>query len=139
MVLALSMGPGNVSSESARLFAHSLTEEWMLGNRKRTIVTLACVVAGCAYSSSFQRAPGAPVLPPSPAAEVLTTPPPPDAVLLGTVSAQGNNLQSSGTCEAELVTEARKLGANAVLTTPASSSLGRGPKCEGKAYLLKTK
>jgi hypothetical protein len=96
-------------------------------------------IVGCAYSSSFQRAPGAPVLSPSSSAEILTSAPPSDALLLGTVSAQGNNFQSSGTCDAELVNQARKLGANAVLTSPASSSMGRGPKCEGKAYLLKGK
>jgi hypothetical protein len=67
----------------------------------------------------------------------MKTSPPDDAVLLGTVRAQGDNLQTGGSCEAELVNEARKLAANAVLRTPASSSLGRGPRCEGRAYLLK--
>ena len=107
--------------------------------RQLAMSIAAIVVVGCAYSSSFQRAPGAPVLSPSSSAEILTSAPPSDALLLGTVSAQGNNFQSSGTCDAELVNQARKLGANAVLTSPASSSMGRGPKCEGKAYLLKGK
>ena len=106
---------------------------------KGIVALLSLVAVGCAYNSRVQRAPGAPVLPPSPSAEVLKSAPPTDAVFLGTVSAQGNNFQSSGSCEAELVNAARKLGANAVLTTPASSSLGRGPSCEGKAYLLKAK
>ena len=94
-------------------------------------------LAGCAFQSSSSRAPGAPVLAASPYAEVLKSAPPADAVMLGTVRAQGNNYQSSGGCEAELVNEARKLGANAVLTTPSNSSMGRGPKCEGTAYLIK--
>lgn len=94
-------------------------------------------VVGCAYHSGFDRAPGAPVLEPSASAEILTSDAPADAMLLGTVHAMGNNLQAASSCDAQLVNEARKLGANAVRTYPASSSLGRGPKCEGKAYLVK--
>ena len=107
--------------------------------RRLAVATVALTLVSCAYSNSVKRAPGAPVLPPSASAEVLKGPPPADAVLLGTVHAQGNNFQSSATCEAELVNEARKLGANAVLTTPASSSLGRGPSCSGTAYLVKAR
>lgn len=104
------------------------------------MVLVASVLASaCAYSTRAAREPGAPVLAPSPAASVLTSEPPDGSVLLGTVKAQGNNWQSPSSCEAQLVNEARKLGANAVLTTPASSSLGRGPSCEGKAYLVKAK
>jgi len=102
-----------------------------------SVSLLAGSLAACAYSTSATRAPGAPVLAPSPSATILTSAPPDDAVFLGTVSARGNNWQSPASCEAQLINEARKLGANAVLTTPASSSLGRGPSCDGKAYLVK--
>ncbi len=102
----------------------------------RTSIVILFLVAGCAYHAGFTRAEGAPVLPPSSGAEVLKTEPPATATLLGTVRAQGNNWQRPADCEAQLVNEARKLGANAVLTSPSSSSLGRGPKCEGRAYLL---
>jgi hypothetical protein len=100
-------------------------------------IAAAFLIVGCAYHSGFDRAPGAPVLEPSASADILKDDPPADAVLLGTVHAMGNNLQQASSCDAQLVNEARKLGANAVRTYPASSSLGRGPKCEGKAYLLK--
>jgi hypothetical protein len=114
---------------------------WENGMTVRAAVTLAtCLSLGaCAYHSGFDRAPGAPVLEPSASAEVLKADPPADAVLLGTVHAMGNNLQQASSCDAQLVNEARKLGANAVRTYPASSSLGRGPKCEGKAYLIKSR
>jgi hypothetical protein len=117
----------------------SAMEFSMKGSARAVIFVSIGLVTGCAYATSAHRAPGAPVLPPSPSAEVLKAEPPSDAVYLGTVSAQGNSYQSPGSCDAVLVNEARKLGANAVLTTPASSSWGRGPRCEGKAYLLKTK
>jgi hypothetical protein len=106
--------------------------------RRALLLSVSLPLGACAYQTGFTRADGAPVLPPSPSAEVLKSDPPSSATLLGTVRAQGNNWQKPGDCEAQLVNEARKLGANAVLTTPATSSMGRGPKCEGRAYLLKS-
>lgn len=101
------------------------------------LTVLAAGLAGCAYATSATRAPGAPVLPPSPYAAILHAAPDSTAVLLGTVHVQGNNWQSPGDCDAQLQNEARTLGANAVLTTPATSSWGRGPRCTGTAYLLR--
>ena len=130
-----------LSNELRALLVTTSDSRLMENNMRYRASTLVAVtlVAGCAFVTKSQRAPGAPVLPPSAYAEVLKAEPSSDAVLIGTVSAQGNGYQTSGSCESELVNEARKLGANAVLTTPAVRSGGRGPKCEGKAYLLKTK
>jgi hypothetical protein len=100
-------------------------------------LVVGLLLTGCAYQTGARRAEGAPVLPASPYAEVLRDTAPAGAVVLGTVRAQGNNWQSPAACEAQLVNEARKLGANAVLTTPATSTWGRGPSCLGTAYLLK--
>lgn len=105
--------------------------------KSATALLIILGTSACAYHASATREPGAPVLPPSPYAEILKAEPPADATLLGTVKAQGNNWQSASSCEGQLINEARKLGANAVLTTPASSSKGRGPSCTGKAYLVK--
>ena len=107
--------------------------------RLRLLLPIITLAVGCAYSTSSKRAPGAPELPPSAFAEVLRSAPDSSAVLIGTVHARGNNWQSPASCETQLVNEARKLGANAVLTTPADASLGRGPACDGRAYLVKSK
>lgn len=100
---------------------------------RRLVFLLA--LTGCAFHNSLDRAPGAPTLGPSASAVAVATPPT-GAVLLGTVTVQGNNYQSGAGCESEALFEAKKIGATHVVIRPADSSLGRGVKCTGTAYYL---
>jgi hypothetical protein len=95
----------------------------------------AALLCGCAFQHSVERAAGAPELPPSSHVDIVAERPA-KAILLGTVTVQGNNHQSGSSCESEAAFEAKKLGATHVVVRPADSSMGRGPKCTGEAYYL---
>ncbi len=104
---------------------------------KPLLVVLAlALVSGCAYQAKGSRLDGAPVLPPSPFAKLIYAVPTDGAVEIGRVQAQGNNYQKASDCDAQLLVEARKLGANAVLAIPEKSGFGKGPKCSGRAFLV---
>lgn len=112
-------------------------DEVIAWKASRGIALCVCaVLAGCVHQPASQRASGATVLSESASAEVLKSSPSGDAVRLGTVRAQVNN-EDSAACEAELVSEAQRLGANAVLPTPSTGAFGRASTCEGTAYRIK--
>jgi hypothetical protein len=96
------------------------------------------VLSACAFQTSVQRADGAPQLPPS-ASAVVVTQAPSNAVALGTVTIQGNNWQSGSSCESQALFEAKKLGATHVVIRPADASMGRGVKCTGDAFYVPPK
>ena len=99
------------------------------------LVFFSILVVGCAFAVDVTRAPNAPNLPPSSAAEIVHARPA-SGTELATIDAQGNNWQNAGDCEAKLILEARKIGANVVFTQPEESGLGKGPKCRGVAYAV---
>lgn len=102
---------------------------------KQIAIALLVAASACAFKNSVDRAPGSPALPPS-SNTIVVASPPSGAVLLGTVTVQGNNHQSGADCESQALFEAKKIGATHVVIRPADSSLGRGVKCTGAAYYL---
>jgi hypothetical protein len=103
----------------------------------RGIALLAPVLAaGCATQSASKSAAGAPTSSDSQSVVVLKSTPPSDAVRLGTVQAQGTNLDPAS-CENELISRAQGLGGNAVLPTQSTPSFGRAATCEGTVYRVK--
>jgi Zn-dependent alcohol dehydrogenase len=100
-----------------------------------SVLFASLLLVGCAFSSGFERAPGAPELAPSASVAVVGEAPP-GAVLLGTVTVQGNNHQGGAGCEQEAQFEAKKVGATHVVIRPAKPGIGKGPKCTGEAYYL---
>ena len=99
-------------------------------------VAVLSLTACSAFSTSVTPTAGAPHLPPSSYAEALHAPPPAPAVEVAKIHAQGNNMSDTSACEARLVIEARKVGANAVLVQPAQGVWGGGPACDGVAYVV---
>jgi hypothetical protein len=95
----------------------------------------ALLLSGCAFAVDVAREPNAPTLPPASSAEVVHVEPK-GATKIATIELQGNNWQSASDCEARLVIEARKVGANVMFTQPEESGLGQGPKCRGAAYAV---
>jgi hypothetical protein len=95
-------------------------------------------LAGCASSAGFQRAAGAPELPPSAQTMIVATPPA-GATLLGTVVVQMNNHQLPQDCEPAALFEAKKRGATHAIVRPESSGWGKGPRCAADAYYLAPK
>lgn len=93
------------------------------------------LLAGCAFQSAYDPAPGAPKLQPS-AMTVAVAEAPKGAIALGTVTVQGNNYKGGSECEAQAIFEAKKIGATHVIVRPADSSLGRGVRCTGEAFYL---
>ena len=95
----------------------------------------ALLLAGCTFTTSVQRAADAPNVPRSERAEVVGVPPR-DAILLGTVTVRGNRNKVGAACEAEAVTEARKLGATHVIVHTVDSSAARAVRCTADAFYL---
>lgn len=94
----------------------------------------AFLLSGCgAFAVDVTREPNAPTLPPTTAAAIVHTEPT-SAQKLATIDLQGNNWQNASDCEARLILEARKLGADVVFAQPEESGLGKGPRCRGVAY-----
>ena len=99
------------------------------------VVTLT-LVAGCSFLVDVVRNPNAPVLPPSPYAEVVHKPPT-GAIELGRLDAHGNSWQSASDCEARMVIEGRELGANVVFVQPEATGFAQnGPHCSAVAFFV---
>jgi hypothetical protein len=107
-------------------------------NRKRRALLVLAAAVGCASTSGFHRADGAPSLPPSAHTELVATPPA-GAQLLGTVTVQMNNHQLPQDCEPAALFEAKKVGATHAIVRPAKSGWGKGPSCTADAYYLPPK
>ena len=107
----------------------------LYSTRRAALLVAVLALAGCAFQSSVERTPGAPVLGPSSNAVVVALAPA-GAVVLGKITIQGNNWQSGGGCETEALFEAKKIGATHVVVRPAESSLGRGVRCTADAFYV---
>lgn len=106
--------------------------------RRTTLVGFAVLsLSACVYQTGGTRLAGAPVLAPASVARLIDSVPA-GAVEIGHVRAQGNNWQRASDCDAQLLVEARKLGANAVLAVPEQSGWGKGPRCSGRAFYVAT-
>lgn len=98
---------------------------------------LVVSLTGCAaFSTSVTPATGAPKLPPSTSAEVVHSPPAANAVEIAKIHAQGNNYSKPSECENQLVSEAKKAGANTVYVRTSDGVFGGGPACDGTAYVV---
>ncbi len=98
------------------------------------IIPLA-LLAGCTFNTSVNRVAGSPEVPRSEQAVVVAKAPR-DAILLGTVTVRGNRNKVGSACEAEAVTEAKKIGATHVIVRQADPTGSRGIRCTADAYYV---